>query len=109
MSHQLPHFAENIGHFLTLLLGPLMSAQLSLSHFQCTLVFPNFEQFSDSLFIGSKTSNFPDETSHKMDSFTRFLYKMRKYKFESTTISYNRLNSGIIYGRYHIQVKNNAN
>ncbi|KAG5538396.1 hypothetical protein RHGRI_019090 [Rhododendron griersonianum] len=50
-----------------------MSAQLSLSHFQCTLVFPNFEQFSDSLFIGSKTSNFPDEISHKMDSFTRFL------------------------------------
>ena len=70
---KIPHLAENAGHLFSLLLSSLVSSQLSLSHFQCSLVLSNFKKLSDSLLIWGKASNFPDQIPHKENSFATFL------------------------------------
>lgn len=68
-----PQLAEDARHLLALLLCPLVSTQLSLCYFQCTLVLPNFEKLSDSLLIWCKSSNFPYHVPYKMDPLAGFL------------------------------------
>src|SRR5574342_85118 len=68
------HLAENAGHHISLLLGSLVSSQLSLSHFQCSLVLSNFKKLSDSLLIWGKASNFPDQIPYKENSFATFSF-----------------------------------
>lgn len=76
----LPHLTECVRHFLTLLLCPLVSAQLSFSNFQSPLILSNFEKLSDPLLIWCKSSNFPDQAPHKEDSFTGFLHVVKTMK-----------------------------
>lgn len=68
-----PHLAENIGHLLSLLLGPLVGTQLPLGDLKSTLVLPDLQKLSDPLLIWSKPSNFPDQVPHKVDPLARFL------------------------------------
>jgi hypothetical protein len=68
-----PHLPDNTSHLLSLLLCSLVSAKLSLGNLECTLVLPNLEQLSDALFIGSKSSNLPNQAPDEIHPLGRFL------------------------------------
>ena len=68
-----PHLPEDISHLLSLLLCSLVSTKLSLGHLQCTLVLPNLQKLSDTLLIGGKSSNLPNQASDESHPLSSFL------------------------------------
>jgi len=84
-----PHLAENIRHLLTLLLSPLVCAQLSFSYLQCTLILANLKKLSDPLLIWCKTSNFPDQTPDKEYPLTGFLHSNKQEETASQPATWN--------------------
>ena len=67
------HLPEDIGHLLSLLLCPLVSSELSFSNLQSTLVLANLQKLSDTLLIGGKSSNLPNQASDESHPLSSFL------------------------------------
>jgi hypothetical protein len=62
-----PHLPQDTRHLLSLLLGSLVGSQLPLCDLQGTFVLANLEKLSDTLLIGGKPSNLPDQAPHEVD------------------------------------------